>query len=179
MTTSTDRESHLVEVVDPSGAPIGAATVAASHEAPGQLHRAFSVLLMDDRGDVLLQRRAAGKTRFALRWANTCCGHPGPGEDIAAAAAARLKEEMGLAAGPLAEAGRFVYHAEDPQTGRVEREYDHVLTARAGRSAAPRPDPAEVAEWRWVSVEELRADLKANPQRYAPWLADVVRLAVG
>ncbi|MQA26075.1 MAG: isopentenyl-diphosphate Delta-isomerase [Micromonosporaceae bacterium] len=179
MTTSRSRESHLVEVVDDTGRPIGATTVAASHAAPGQLHRAFSVLLLDDRGDLLLQRRAASKTRFALRWANTCCGHPGPGEDIATAASARLNEEMGMSAWPLAEAGRFVYHAQDPDSGRVEREYDHVLTARVDSSAEPSPDPAEVAEWRWVNLDDLRADLAAHPERYAPWLHDVVRLATG
>ena len=65
----------------PTGRPIGSATVDEAHQAPGQLHRAFSVFLRDADGRVLLQQRAAAKTRFPLRWANTCCGHPAPGEE--------------------------------------------------------------------------------------------------
>ncbi len=166
-----------MEVVNPDGAAVGEATVAASHEAPGRLHRAFSVLLMDDRGRCLLQRRAPHKTRFALRWANTCCGHPGPGEDVAAAAAQRLAEEMGLPAGQLREAGRFLYRATDPTTGRVECEYDHVLIGRIDPATQPQPDPTEVAEWRWVDPDELSRDLRQDPQQYAPWLPHVVRVA--
>nr|WP_249412386.1 hypothetical protein [Micromonospora endophytica] len=70
------REAHLVELVDDAGHAVGETTVAAAHRPPGQLHRAFSVLLVAPDGRMLLQRRAAAKTRFPLRWANSCCGHP-------------------------------------------------------------------------------------------------------
>lgn len=73
----SSREEHLVELVDDAGRARGQTTVAAAHQPPGRLHRAFSVLLVDPDGQVLLQRRAAVKTRFPLRWANSCCGHPG------------------------------------------------------------------------------------------------------
>lgn len=170
------REAHLVEIVDAAGTPIGATTVAESHTIPGKLHRAFSVLLTDPEGRLLLQRRAAHKTRFALRWANTCCGHPGPGQDVREAAAARLLDEMGLLVSSLDEVGRFRYRAEDPASGRVEHEYDHVLVARVPAGTAPAPDPTEVAEWRWVALDELRADTEEHPERYAPWLDQVVRI---
>jgi isopentenyl-diphosphate delta-isomerase len=91
------RESHVVELVDLSGRAIGAASVADAHRAPGQLHRAFSVFLRDPgNGRVLLQQRASVKTRFPLRWANSCCGHPLPGEDVTVAAQRRLAEELGI-----------------------------------------------------------------------------------
>jgi encapsulin shell SprI-like protein/NUDIX domain-containing protein len=94
MLVTTSRESHLVELVDPSGAPLDSTTVAQTHAAPGLLHRAFSVLLMDSVGRVLLQQRAATKTRFANAWTNTCCGHPAPGVAPIPAAVARLRAEM-------------------------------------------------------------------------------------
>ncbi|MRH89853.1 isopentenyl-diphosphate Delta-isomerase [Nocardia sp. SYP-A9097] len=165
----------LVELVDVQGRATGSLAVAAAHTAPGQLHRAFSVLLFDDSGQVLLQQRAGIKTRFPLLWTNTCCGHPAPGQSVIEAAAKRLREEMGLTA-DLTEAGTFSYQAADPATGRVEHEFDHVVLGRIG-TAAPEPNPAEVAETMWVSIEELRTAMTAVPTGYTPWLAQVLDIA--
>jgi isopentenyl-diphosphate delta-isomerase len=170
----TSREAHLVELVDDAGTALGAASVAEAHLPPGRLHRAFSVLLVAPDGRVLLQRRAAAKTRFPLRWANSCCGHPAPGESLTEAANKRLTEELGTGPFPLTEVGVYVYYAEDPATGRVEFEYDHVLRAEVPADVPLRPDPAEVAEVRWVDPVRLTADLDADPRAYAPWLGGVV-----
>ncbi|WFE25568.1 isopentenyl-diphosphate Delta-isomerase [Solwaraspora sp. WMMD791] len=167
------RESHLVELVDPAGQPVGAATVADAHQPPGQLHRAFSVILVDDGGRLLLQQRAAVKTRFPLRWANTCCGHPLPGEDLSVAANRRLGEEVGVGPVALTEIGVHTYQATDPVTGRTEYEYDHVLLGSLDSRTPLRPDPAEVAQLSWVEPARLRAGLVDEPDRYAPWLAGV------
>lgn len=168
------RESHEVELVDGFGAPVGVMTVDEAHRAPGRLHRAFSVFLRDpDSGRVLLQQRSSVKTRFPLRWANSCCGHPLPGEEVTTAAGRRLVEELGIAGVPLAEVGVYTYRAEDPDTGRVEYEYDHVLVGDLPSARRPVPDPAEVADLRWVSVPALLTGLAAEPDRYAPWLAGV------
>lgn len=172
---STDRETMLVELVDDTGAAIGACSVADAHRPPGTLHRAFSVLLFDRHGDVLLQQRAAVKTRFPLQWANTCCGHPAPGQAVTEAAAIRLREEFGMTA-DLTEVDTFTYRAGDAATGRVEHEYDHVLIGAVG-DLPPSPDPAEIAAWAWISPQALRADLAENPGKYTPWLAAVLELA--
>ncbi|WP_229075369.1 isopentenyl-diphosphate Delta-isomerase [Actinoplanes sp. DH11] len=169
----TSRESHLVELVDEAGTAIGSATVAEAHQAPGRLHRAFSVFLIDDQDRVLLQQRAAVKTRFPLRWGNSCCGHPEPGEPVTVAAVRRLGEELGVGGVPLAEAGVHSYFAEDPLTGRVEKEYDHVLVGRLPISTRFRPDPAEIARLLWVSVPDLQERLAGDPGSYAPWLTGV------
>jgi isopentenyl-diphosphate delta-isomerase len=174
--TVPSRERDLVELVSPTGEPVGVATVAAAHRPPGQLHRAFSVLLVDPAGRLLLQRRAARKTRFPSRWANACCGHPAPGVAVAAAAARRLAEEVGVPETTLTELGVYAYRAHDPATGLVEHEYDHVLLGRTGADQPLRPDPAEVAAVRWVGLDELRDELASRPQEYAPWLAGVTDL---
>ncbi|GAA2511083.1 isopentenyl-diphosphate Delta-isomerase [Pilimelia columellifera] len=167
-----DREHHLVELVDDTGIAVGAATVADAHAAPGRAHRAFSVILRD--GDrVLLQQRAAVKTRFPLRWANACCGHPTPGQTVTDAARDRLIEELGVTGVPLHEVGVYVYRAVDPATGRVEHEHDHVVVGDVAALNAT-PDPAEVAALRWVTLADLRADLERRPDEYAPWLAGVL-----
>ncbi|GLY07176.1 MULTISPECIES: isopentenyl-diphosphate Delta-isomerase [Actinoplanes] len=174
----THRENLLVELVDPDGTAIGSTTVLRAHEAPGTLHRAFSVFLRDPSGRVLLQQRSAAKTRFPLRWGNTCCGHPAPGQSVAAAAEVRIGEELGVTASALSstlsEVGVHSYFAEDPVTGRVEREYDHVLVADVPDGMEFRPDPGEVARLLWVAPEDLPGRISADPLSYAPWLEGVV-----
>jgi isopentenyl-diphosphate delta-isomerase len=167
------RERHPVELVGTDGTAVGSTTVDQAHRTPGQLHRAFSVFLRDPAGRVLLQQRAASKTRFPLRWANTCCGHPMPGESLTVAAARRLVEEIGVGGVALTEVGVYTYYAEDPATGRVEYEYDHVLLGDLPDDRSVLPDPDEVAEVRWVAPGELRDALGADPRSYAPWLAGV------
>lgn len=168
------REIHPVELVEPDGSTTGESTVEVAHRSPGLLHRAFSVLLVDGDGRLLLQRRAAVKTRFALRWANACCGHPRPGEPVAHAAERRLIEELGVDSVSLTEVGIHVYRASDPASGRVEHEYDHVLVGEVGDGLAVSVDPDEVAEVRWVHPALLAADVAVNPSAYAPWLVGVL-----
>lgn len=170
----TSRERHVVELVDEAGRALGSSTVDDAHRAPGRLHRAFSVVLVDDAGRLLLQQRAAVKTRFALRWANACCGHPSPGEPVTVAASRRLGEELGIVDVPLTEVGVHVYHALDPATGRVEHEYDHVLFGRIDPSTPVHPDPDEVATVTWVSPTQLATELSLHADRFAPWLGGVV-----
>jgi isopentenyl-diphosphate delta-isomerase len=171
------RDGDLVELVSPDGRPTGSTTVLDAHTAPGQLHRAFSVLLFDPAGRTLLQQRAAVKTRFPLRWANACCGHPAPGAPVTTAAAARLAEELGVSGITLTEVGRYTYRAADPATGLVEHEYDHVLVAQVPADLVLGPDPAEVARVEWVPGEALLA--AASGPAYAPWLAGVLSTALG
>jgi isopentenyl-diphosphate Delta-isomerase len=171
-----DRQQLPVELVDRAGRPLGTCTVLKAHTAPGRLHRAFSVVLYDPAGRVLLQQRAAVKTRFARRWSNACCGHPAPGQDVAAAAMARLTSELGVTAAqltPLTEAGVYRYRADDAATKYVEYEWDHVFRAIliGGVTAA---DPGEVSEVRWASPGPLAAEIAARPDDFTPWLAGVL-----
>ena len=63
--------------------------------------------------------------------------------------------------------GDLADRAEDPGGRGIEYEYDILLVGTT--ADAPRPDPAEVAAWEWVELEALRRDMKARPERYAPW----------
>ncbi|MGI5220039.1 isopentenyl-diphosphate Delta-isomerase [Nocardia sp. CA-290969] len=170
-----DRESLPVELVDAAGNTVGSCAVADAHRAPGAPHRAFSVLIFDSAGQTLLQQRAAGKTRFPARWSNTCCGHPAPGQPVTEAASIRLAEEMGLRVS-LTEVGVYRYRAEDPRTGYVEHEWDHVLVGSLD-DGNPEPDPAEVAAYRWMRPEELRLRLQEKPDEFSPWFAGVLEVA--
>lgn len=178
---SADRERQVVELVDHAGTATGSCTVAEAHAPPGRTHRAFSLVLFGQAGLVLLQQRASAKTRFPLRWSNTCCGHPAPGQDIAAAAVARLADELGITAGQITDpvkAGAFHYHAADLATGHVEDEWDHVLVASLSPASGPIvPDEREVHAYRWAEPGSLPADIAAHPDRYTPWLSAVLTIA--
>jgi isopentenyl-diphosphate delta-isomerase len=164
-----------VILVDADDREVGTAEKLDAH-ARGLLHRALSVFLFDDRGRVLLQRRADAKYHTGGRWANTCCSHPRPGETTGAAAARRLREEMGVAVA-LEHALTFTYRAEF-EDGLVEHEVDHVFTGRFDGRPAPNAD--EVRGWAWREVDELERELAAAPERFAPWLAlALARLRAG
>ncbi|MFI6869831.1 isopentenyl-diphosphate Delta-isomerase [Nocardia sp. NPDC050406] len=173
--TATDREALPVELVDERGRAIGSCPVAQAHTAPGRLHRAFSVMVFDAAGRMLMQQRAAVKTRFPLLWTNTCCGHPEPGQAVAEAAGIRLREEFGITA-ELTEVGEFRYQATDPATGRVEHEYDHVLIGRL-EGVVPQPNPDEIEDFAWVRPEALRTSLAHAPEAHTPWLPQVLDYA--
>ncbi|MEK6283537.1 MAG: isopentenyl-diphosphate Delta-isomerase [Acidobacteriota bacterium] len=131
----------------------------------GVLHRAFSVFVINAAGQLLVQRRALTKYHSRGLWSNTCCGHPRPDEAIEKAARRRLREEMGVDS-DLSEVFDFVYRA-NLEDGFIENEYDHVLIGSF--EGVPRPDPAEIEEWRWVDMAVLSADLKEHPKRYTYW----------
>jgi isopentenyl-diphosphate delta-isomerase len=171
-----DREEHLVELVDPDGAATGSLSVRAAHSGAGALHRAFSVMLVDAGGRVLLQQRSADKSRFAGFWSNTCCGHPSPGQSAVEAARSRLAQEIGVHGVALQDAGTFIYQADDPASGLVEWEFDHVLVARFEQTPTDL-DPAEVSAVRWQPMKTLIDELNTNPAPgYTPWLSHVCRL---
>lgn len=173
----TDRHASgiLVTLVDGDDRVIGAADKLVAHRAPGLLHRAFSVVLVNTAEEFILQRRAALKYHFPLRWSNACCGHPGPAIDTLAAAGKRLTEELGVAC-TLHSVGSFTYRAEDPVSGLVEHEIDHVFL---GRHDGPfHPDPSEVAEVRVMRLSKLCEDLELHPDSYTPWLRQVINRVV-
>lgn len=159
--------SEVVELVDENGSSIGSMPTDAAHRSGGVLHRAYSVFLRNSAGEVLLQRRARRKSRFPALWSNACCGHPAPGADLQSSAAARVWEELGVEVVDLVERGAFVYRADDPSSEFSEHEFDHVLVGRLDR--APDPDPAEVADVRWVSIETILAEIALESHRYTPW----------
>lgn len=152
---------------------VGYSPKLAAHQNGGQLHRAFSVFIFNDQGQMLLQRRAAGKYHFALLWSNACCSHPVRGQEqkLLEAAQKRLHHEFGFTA-PIEDVCSFVYCAEDPASGLTEHEFDHVF--RGQWNGQPRPNPEEIAEWKWMDIPSLRADLARHPERYTPWFQIVL-----
>ncbi|NYV78063.1 isopentenyl-diphosphate Delta-isomerase [Streptomyces sp. UH6] len=170
--TTTD-EAILLELVDEHGVTIGTEEKLTAHQAPGLLHRAFSVFLFDSRGRLLLQQRALGKYHSPGVWSNTCCGHPYPGEAPFAAAARRTFEELGVSPALLAEAGTVRYNHPDPASGLVEQEFNHLFVGLV--SGTPGPDPEEVGDIAFVTAEELEKRHAQDP--FSAWFMTVLDAA--
>lgn len=156
--------TEQVILVDPLDTAIGTADKLEAHRS-GRLHRAFSVFILNDENELLLQRRAEGKYHSGGLWSNACCSHPRPGEDTGDAARRRLGEELGFHC-VLEPAFAMVYRA-DVGNGLVEYEYDHILLGRW--NGRPRPDAEEVMDWRWVALDELAEEVARTPRRFTYW----------
>ncbi len=169
MSTSNSGE---VVLVDESDNDIGVMDKVSAHVAPGFLHRAISACLYDPDGRILLQRRALEKYHFGGRWSNACCTHPGQSESPHDAVRRRIREELGVESPALTPCGTFIYRAEDPESGLVEWELDHVFAGIL--TLEPVPDPSEVAEYRWVRSSDV-PDLSIP--EFTPWLGQVLTIA--
>ncbi|MBN2887603.1 MAG: isopentenyl-diphosphate Delta-isomerase [Chromatiaceae bacterium] len=167
--SARDAEERVL-VVDEQDRELGPAGKLAVHE-DGRLHRAFSILVFNSKGELLLQRRADCKYHFAARWSNTCCGHPRPGESTERAAERRLYEEFGIQVS-LSEQDQLIYRAEDADSGLIEHEYLHIF--KGTHCAEPNPDPSEIGAWRWMAVAAVRRALRLHPQWFTPWFAILV-----
>jgi len=163
-----------VVLVDEAGYASGTADKLAVHHDHTPLHLAFSCYLFNQAGQFLLTRRAESKRTFPGVWTNTCCGHPLPGELISGSVLRRLRDELGIGAAKLTLVlPRFRYQAR-MDNGVLENELCPVYAAYAADSTGqslPDPDPAEVAEARWVDWDEFATAVRAGQQPVSPWCA--------
>jgi len=155
---------ETVILVDDEDRQVGALGKIEAHRL-GLRHRAISVCVTNERGEMLLQRRALSKYHSGGLWTNTCCTHPRVGEDVADAAARRLNEELGVTCD--LRFLRVTHYRADVGGGFVEDEVVHIFHARF--DGEPRPDPAEVMDYAWLSRAELEADVAMRPQAYTYW----------
>lgn len=151
-------------LVDANDQEIGVMEKMEAHEK-GLLHRAFSILLFNPKGELLLQQRALEKYHSPGLWTNTCCSHPRPKERTEDAAHRRLFEEMGMKA-ELNEAFHFTYRAA-LEHGLIEHEIDHVFIGFTEET--PQINTTEVMAYQWISLEDIQTDIQKNPNRYTAW----------
>lgn len=155
-----------VVLVDEADVAIGEMDKLEAHQK-GVLHRAFSVFLFNEKGEMLLHQRAAGKYHGANLWTNACCSHPQWGEDVAESALERLQYEMGLTCA-LEKAFSFRYYTP-VENNLIEHELDHVFTGKVPADCLPQPNPDEVQAYRWVAPDALEKEVAAHPEGYTFW----------
>ncbi|ATA90384.1 isopentenyl-diphosphate Delta-isomerase [Capnocytophaga stomatis] len=153
-----------VILVDEQNNPIGLMPKLEAHEK-ALLHRAFSVFVMNQKGEVMLQQRALHKYHSPGLWTNTCCSHQRENETNVEAGKRRLQEEMGFTT-ELTDVISFIYKAPF-DNGLTEHEYDHVLLGYYEEN--PNINTEEVANWKWELPENIKKDIEQNPQKYTEW----------
>lgn len=131
----------------------------------GKLHRAFSVFVVNSRGQLMLQKRDSRKYHSGSLWTNTCCSHPLEGEQQEKTVHNRLRFEMGFDC-PVHHLFKFVYKAPF-ENGLTEYELDHVYLGLYDGDANPHPDEAE--DWKWMDLDEVKRDMQQNPHLYTYW----------
>lgn len=151
-------------LVDEQNNEVGTMGKLAAH-IEGKLHRAISVFVFNPKGELMLQKRARAKYHSGGLWSNTCCSHPVPREDSEAAACRRLQEEMGFSCN-LKEVHQFIYRKEFGN-GLTEHEYDQVFVGIYNGEAKINSEEAE--DWTWMSIFDLRDDIKKKPEAYTYW----------
>lgn len=154
---------HVI-LVDNNDQEIGIMEKQEAH-VKARLHRAFSVFILNDKGEMLLHKRALSKYHSGGLWTNACCSHPQPGQETAVAASKRLLEEMGFTTS-LEKVFDFVYQAPF-DNGLTEHEFDHVYL---GYYNGPvRPNPEEVGDYCYKSINAIQYSLETHPHKYTAW----------
>lgn len=164
--------SDQVILVDQEDRELGFAGKMQAHQQ-ALCHRAFSIFILDEQHNILLQKRHPQKYHCPNLWSNTCCSHPRPGEKTADAAARRLQEEMGIHT-ELFYVGKFHYIAHF-DNGLTENEVDHVFYGLLPtKNFVINAD--EVCDTQWISIAELSQALEQHPEHYTPWLQQALKL---
>lgn len=157
-------QEEKVILVNMKDEPVGLMPKMEAHQK-GELHRAFSVFVFNDRNELMLQQRALDKYHSPGLWTNTCCSHQREGETNIEAGKRRLQEEMGFST-DLEDTISFIYKAPF-DNGLTEHEFDHILVGKF--NAKPKPNPGEAASWKWMSLEGVAQDMRTNPNIYTEW----------
>jgi len=158
-------ESEELILVDRHDNEVGYGSKADCHDGAGVLHRAFSLFLFNEDGELLLQQRGAQKRLWPQFWSNSCCSHPRRGETLPVATMRRLSDELNIVA-DLEYVYRFCYQATFSEAGS-ENELCHVFLGRLNGEV--QPNGSEIESIRFISKNGLDEELAADPGRYTPW----------
>jgi isopentenyl-diphosphate Delta-isomerase len=154
---------HVI-LVDENDVQIGTEEKLRAHQL-GLLHRAFSIFLYNDKGEMLIHQRASNKYHSSDLWTNACCSHQRPSEKTIDAALRRLNEEMGITT-ELRYVSKFMYTTVF-DNGLTENEFDHILVGQFSAEVFPNKD--EVRAWKYISEDQLLQDIKSKPEQYSSW----------
>ncbi len=166
MDSQKELPQDLLILVDNVDNIVGYEEKARCHQGAGRLHRAFSIFLFNAHNQLLLQKRSREKPLWPLYWSNSVCSHPRKGESDADATMRRLHEEVGLIT-PLQLLFTFCYQATFQDIGS-EHELCSVYVGQV-RDQEIAANPREIAEWKFIDVEDVQVDVTTHPERYTPW----------
>ncbi len=164
-----DENAELVVLLDEDGQPIGTALKSEVHHENTPLHLAFSCYLFDGSGRFLLTQRALSKKTWPGVWTNSCCGHPGPGEDMKQAITRRMEQELGTTVTDLRVVVPDFRYRAVMDDGTVENECCPVFVGICPDPDDMQPDPSEVEDHQWVDWAAFRDEVRSGRREISPW----------
>ncbi len=164
---------QLVVLVDEQNNVLGTKPKDEVHTTDTPLHRGFSLFIFNSRNELLVTRRADAKKTFPGVWTNTVCGHPAPDESPEAAAARRLKDEVGITSTDIKLAAPYRYRFAD-KNGIVENEICPILVGHSDE--APKPDSEELSDWKWTPWKDFLTEIQNAPEKYSPWCIEEAKI---
>lgn len=163
-----------VVLVDRNDRKIGVMEKGKVHGKQTPLHRAFSVFLFNNKGELLVTRRATNKKTWGGVWTNSFCGHPAPGETRIRAIHRRGKEELRIKIYDLRKISNYRYRFE--KDGIVENEICPVYIGHVGAGIL-QPNKQEVEDWKWMEWAEFKKELKNDKTDvWSPWCKEEAEL---
>ena len=158
-------DDEMLIVVDENDNIIDYKSKIECHQGDGILHRAFSLFIFNDQGQLILQKRSDQKLLWPLYWSNSCCSHPRKGEILETATHRRLEQELGLDS-DLIYLYIFQYQENFKQIGSE----NELCAVFIGKSNNPvEVNETEIAEWRYIDPDELTREVADQPENFTPW----------
>jgi isopentenyl-diphosphate delta-isomerase len=158
-------DDEMLIVVDENDNIIDYKSKVECHQGDGILHRAFSIFIFDNNGQIVMQKRSDQKLLWPLFWSNSCCSHPRKGESLETATHRRLEEELGFDT-DLIYLYTFQYQANFKNIGSE----NELCAVYIGKSNAPiHVNENEIAEWRYIIPDKLTQEVNENPESFTPW----------
>ena len=165
---------ELVILVDGNDNAIGTEEKVKCHLPNGKLHRAFTALLFDKNGRLVLTKRAKGKMLWPGDWDGTFASHPRESETFVSSGERRMPEELGIE-GKLDYLHKFEYHVPYKDIGS-ENEICGTLIGIIDETTELKEIDGEIDEIKWISADELISEIKINPKIYCPWMLIALEL---
>ena len=165
---SGDTMEEYVILVDQNDNPIGKEDKVKCHLPNGKLHRAFTALIFNGEGKLLLTKRSEGKMLWPGYWDGTVASHPRESETYVSSAERRMPEEIGIVC-KMNYMNKFEYHVPYKDIGS-ENEICGTLIGIVDDFDETCLIKDEISEIKWIDPDELKNELEQNMDVYCPWM---------
>ena len=159
---------EFVILVDGNDNPIGKEEKVKCHLPDGKLHRAFTALIFNKEGKLLLTKRSDSKMLWPGDWDGTVASHPREGETYVSSAERRMPEEIGITC-KMNYVNKFEYHVPYKNVGS-ENEVCGTLLGVVDDFEESSLIKDEISAIKWITSDELRLELQNNRDIYCPWM---------
>lgn len=160
-----------VQIVDENDQPIGSATREAVW-TKGLYHQTIHIIIHDEHGNILLQKRSPQKRLYPNRWTSAVSGHVDEGETYKTSASRELVEEIGISI-PLKYLGKFVFHHQGD--GKLINQFNSVFRGEIPHTTPLVLAPEEISEAKWFTRDELANKIAGTPDDFTPAAREVIR----